>query len=315
MGQGFHAALTLGVAESLGVRPENVFINQTDTATCPWDVGTHASRGAFTSCHAARLAAEKLRARIFTLAAEVLPDQLRKQLRKQQQRDPDVALPEVDLEALARPDNLELSDGVLRFRDGPTEAWATLDLGRFLRAIHFREGGQMLTAEAFYEPPTELPDWQEGKGNLSACYAYGAQGVEVEVDERTGEVRILRMVAVHDVGRILNQQTLRGQIYGALAQGLGYALYEEQLSEQGRILNPSFTDYKIATAHEMAFPVEVAFVETDDPRGPFGAKGVGEPGMVPTAPAIASAVHDAVGIRLRHLPMTPDKVLRALRER
>jgi xanthine dehydrogenase molybdenum-binding subunit len=120
---------------------------------------------------------------------------------------------------------------------------------------------------------------------------------------------------VHDVGKVLNPQTLRGQIYGALAQGLGYALYEQVLTDGGRILNPGFRDYKIPTIHELDIPIDVEFVETDDAFGPFGAKGVGEPGLVPTAPAIANAIHDALGIRIQHLPITPERVLQALAER
>jgi xanthine dehydrogenase molybdenum-binding subunit len=135
----------------------------------------------------------------------------------------------------------------------------------------------------------------------------------VEVDEETGDVRILRMVAAHDVGKVLNPQTLAGQIYGALAQGVGYALYEEVRTQDGRILNPSFTDYKIPTARDMDFPIDVVFVETAEAAGPFGAKGVGEPGLVPTAPAIANAIYDAVGVRIRDLPITPERVLAALK--
>jgi xanthine dehydrogenase molybdenum-binding subunit len=173
----------------------------------------------------------------------------------------------------------------------------------------------MLTVEVMYDPPNELPDWGTGKGNLSATYAYGTQGVEVEVDEETGEVRILRMVAAHDVGRVLNPQTLKGQVYGGLAQGIGYALTEEVLVKEGRILNAGFRDYKIPTACEMDFPIDLVFVETKDEVGPFGAKGVGEPGLVPTAPAIANAIYDAVGVRVRDLPITPEKVLEALRQK
>jgi xanthine dehydrogenase molybdenum-binding subunit len=110
-------------------------------------------------------------------------------------------------------------------------------------------------------------------------------------------------------------QTLKGQTYGGLAQGVGYALYEEVLSEEGRILNPDFRDYKLPTAGEMSFPIHLEFIETNDAAGPFGAKGVGEPGMVPTAPAIANAIYDAVGVRIRDLPITPEKVLRALQQK
>jgi len=182
--------------------------------------------------------------------------------------------------------------------------------------MHFRGmQGQMIVEEAFYEPRSELPDWEKGVGNMSATYAYGVQAVEVEVDEETGDVKILHAVSAHDVGKVLNPQTLSGQVHGGLAQGIGYALYEEIRTERGRILNPSFTDYKIPTIAELDFPVDVAFIETDDAEGPFGAKGVGEPGLVPTAPAIANAVYDAVGVRIRDLPITPDKIVAALAEK
>jgi CO/xanthine dehydrogenase Mo-binding subunit len=313
MGQGLHAALTSIVAEAVGVSPEKVFINPTDTATCPWDVGTHASRGAFIAGNAAILAAQKLRKQIFSLAGEVLPAVLRKNLQQHTQRHPGYQPPDVDIEAACRVDRLELQDGHIVLRDVPDEPWTRVELGRLLRAIHFRDGGRMLTVEAFYEPPTRLPDWNKGIGDLSANYAFGTQGVEVEVDRDTGEVKILRMVAVHDVGKVLNPQTLAGQIYGALAQGIGYALYEQVKTERGRILNPNFTDYKIPTAHEMNFPIELEFIETNDKSGPYGAKGVGEPGLVPTAPALANAIYDAVGVRIRDLPITPEKLLAAMK--
>jgi xanthine dehydrogenase molybdenum-binding subunit len=104
-------------------------------------------------------------------------------------------------------------------------------------------------------------------------------------------------------------------MYGALAQGLGFTLYEKVHTENGRILNPNFRDYKIPTIAEMNFPIELEFIETDDPEGPFGAKGVGEPGLVPTAPAIANAIHNAIGVRIRDLPITPEKILAALLEK
>jgi len=314
MGQGLHSALSLTVAEAFGIPPDRVTINPTDTATCPWDVGTHASRGAFISCNAALMAAEKIKERIFAAAEGLFPAEVERNLARYRRAHPGYTPPDYDVRGAARRGNFTLRDGRLILEGAPEEPWLRVELGRMLRAMHFRgRQGEVLTAEAFYEPNSELPDWKVGRGNLSAAYAYGVQGVEVEVDRETGEVRILRVVAVHDVGRVLNPQTLSGQIYGALAQGIGYALYEELRSERGRILNPNFTDYKIPRITEMAFPVEVAYVETDEPEGPFGAKGVGEPGMVPTAPAIANAVYDAVGVRIRDLPITPEKVLTALR--
>jgi len=188
-------------------------------------------------------------------------------------------------------------------------------LGTLLRALHFRQQGTMLGTQTFYDPPNELPDWDKGYGNMSASYAVGTQGAEVEVDIETGEVKILHMISVNDVGKVLNPQALKGQMYGALAQGIGYTLYEEILTKNGKILNPDFRDYKIPTIKEMNFPIDLEFIETDDAAGPWGAKGVGESGLVPTAPAIANAIYNAVGIRVRDLPITPEKVLAALKEK
>lgn len=315
MGQGFHSALSLGVAEAFGVTPNKVIINQTDTATCPWDVGTHASRGAFTSLKAAIGAATKLREQIFAHAQTVFPKIAVKAKQKYQKKNPDYTPPDFDVEKAAYKDNFELQNNLLYLKDAPKEPWLAVSLDIFSRAIHFRDKGQVLCSDYFYDPPNELPDWSTGKGNMSSTYAFGTQGVEVAVDEETGEVKILRLVAVHDVGKVINAQTLKGQMYGALAQGIGFALHEDIKSEGGKILNPNFNDYKIPTIGEIDFPIDLEFVETNDQEGPFGAKGVGEPGLVPTAPAIANAIYDAVGIRIRDLPITPEKILAALDEK
>ncbi len=313
MGQGLHAVLIQSVSEALGVLPDRVFINPTDTGTCPWDVGTHASRGAFMAGNAAILAAKKLRSKIFELAEELFPPEVEKNLKKHRAKNPDYTPPDFDIKPAAKRGRFDLLGGYIFIKDAPAEPWLRMDLGRLLRAAHFRPQGQMLTAEAFYDPPNELPDFEKGFGNISSTYAFGTQGVEVEVDMETGEVKIIRMVAAHDVGRVLNPPGLKGQIYGALAQGVGYALYEELKSDKGKIQNPDFRDYKIPRTHEMDFPIELTFIETNDDFGPFGAKGVAEPGLVPTAPAIANAIYNAVGVRIRDLPITPEKVLEALK--
>ncbi len=315
MGQGMYSALSLAVAEALGVKPEKIFINPTDTGTCPWDVGTHASRGAFMACNAAIAASKKVRARIFERARALFANEAKKNLKKLHKKNPDFKAADFDVEAEARNGEFELQDGFVFLPAAPDESWLRVDLSQLLRAIHFREQGEMITAEAFYDPPNELPDWEKGYGNMSATYTWGTQGVEVEVDTETGEVKILHLVAAHDVGKVLNPQTLKGQTYGALAQGIGYALYEEVLSEQGRILNPNFRDYKIPTVAEMNFPIDLEFIETNDPEGPFGAKGIGEPGLVPTAPAIANAIYNAIGVRIHDLPITPEKILAALKNK
>ena len=314
MGQGLHSVLTLALSEAVGITPEKIFINPTDTGTCPWDVGTHASRGAFMACNAAKLAAKKLRDKIFEHAEYLYPKLLAKNLQKFQNKNPDYKPPDFDIKNAIKRENFDLVNSFVFLKNIPLEPWMKIELGSLLRAIHFREQGQMLTTEVFYDPPNELPDFEKGYGNVSSTYAYGTQGVEVEVDTETGEIKILRMVAAHDVGKVLNPQALKGQIYGAIAQGVGYALYEEVQTMKGKILNPNFRDYKIPTIHEMNFPIELDFIETNDKFGPFGAKGVAESGLVPTAPAIANAIYNAVGVRIRDLPITPEKILESLKK-
>ncbi|MCP3918883.1 MAG: xanthine dehydrogenase family protein molybdopterin-binding subunit [bacterium] len=318
MGQGLHAALTAMVAEALGVLPARVVINQTDTATCPWDVGTHASRGAFMAGNAAILASDKLRVQIFEWAERIYPVEVAKAIARAGAEGKAADVPTgFDFESVGR-ERFDLKDGWLFVRDAPDHPVFRISLGKLLRAAHFPPEGDPSTvfaAEAFYEPPTQLPDWKKGVGNMSANYTFGTQGVEVEVDVETGDVKILALAFALDVGRVLNPQTLAGQVYGGIAQGVGYALYEEVKTDRGRILNPNFTDYKIPSAADIDFPIELDFIETDDPSGPFGAKGVGEPGLVPTAPAIANAIYDAVGVRITDLPITPEKVLAALIEK
>lgn len=314
MGQGLHAVLIQSVAEALGVQTDKVFINPTDTGTCPWDVGTHASRGAFMAGNAAILAAEKLRGKIFQLAEDLFPGEAEKNLQKYCSQNPEYKPPDFDVVKAAKRDRFDLQEGYIFIKGAPPEPWLRMDLGRLLRAAHFRPQGQMLTSEAFYDPPNELPDFTKGFGNISSTYAFGTQGAEVEVDRETGGVKIIRLVAAHDVGKVLNPPGLEGQIYGALAQGVGYALYEELISDEGKIRNPDFRDYKIPRFHEVSFPIDLEFIETDDRYGPFGAKGVAEPGLVPTAPAIANAIYNAVGVRIRNLPITPEKVLVALKK-
>jgi xanthine dehydrogenase molybdenum-binding subunit len=186
-------------------------------------------------------------------------------------------------------------------------------IGKILRAAHYTAGGKIVMGEYFYDPNNENLD-REFKGNLSVTYAYGTHGVEVEVDKETGQVKILRYIAAHDVGRAINPMLLEGQVYGGVTQGIGYALTERLILQDGKVMNPNFLDYKMLTAKDVP-NIETIVVETNDPFGPFGAKGIGEPGLVPTAPAIANAIYDAVGVRIKDLPITPEKVLAALKEK
>jgi xanthine dehydrogenase molybdenum-binding subunit len=189
------------------------------------------------------------------------------------------------------------------------DRWYLIQIG----LTHDRPGGQMLMAEYFYDPANENMG-KDFRGNMSMTYTFGTHGVRVQVDEETGKVKILNYVAAHDVGRAINPMLLEGQVYGGVMMGVGYALSEQVILEKGETMNPNFRDYKILTAKDV-IPIEAPVLETHDPEGPFGAKGIGEPGCVPTAPAIANAIYDAVGVRITDLPITPERVLAAIREK
>ncbi len=143
-------------------------------------------------------------------------------------------------------------------------------------------------------------------------WMYGAQAAEVEVDLDTGQVEVLKIVAAHDVGRAINPDACRQQVEGAVMMGLGNAMMEEMILQQGVVVNNNLTDFKVPTAMDCDFPVQVFLVETMHPEGPFGAKGIGEPGLCPTAPAIGNAVYAALGKHVRDLPITGEKVLKII---
>lgn len=314
MGQGFNAALTIATAEALGVTPDKVTIVSGDTATCPWDVGTHASRGSFTSCNAAIMAAEKVRNIIFNLAAQHFMPRILSDLEKRKKKDQNFKMPDYDFKKICDPSEFELKDNFVFLKKESNKPYLYVSLEEILRSAHYKDQGTMVVTDAFYDPDNEMFSMKTNKGNISSTYIFGCQGVEVEVDIETGKIKILKVVTAHDVGKVLNKQTIKGQIYGGLAMGLGYALSEEIKIKDGKNLNRDFLDYKILTAPDINFPMHLEFIETNDKKGPFGAKGVGEPGLVPTAPAIANAVYDAVGIRIKELPITPEKILTALKK-
>ncbi|RLF55598.1 MAG: hypothetical protein DRN37_09065 [Thermoplasmata archaeon] len=155
---------------------------------------------------------------------------------------------------------------------------------------------------------------KDSHGNVSAAYTFASQAVEVEVDTRTGRVEILRAAVAHDIGKVINPVGLEGQIEGGVVMAMGYGLYEETQIEEGRVINPNYAEYHLPTSLD-APPINIKMVETNDPEGPFGAKGVGECAAIAFAPAIANAIYDAVGVRIYSLPITPEKVYRALQRK
>jgi xanthine dehydrogenase molybdenum-binding subunit len=280
IGQGSETVLAMIVAETLGVPLERVEVVNSDTAVKPWDVGAHASRTTFIAGNAARLAAEKLRADMLAMAAEQL---------------------EIPAERLA------VHGGWVFVREEPGRRIA---YDRVVRAGHFREQGRPLVAEAFYDPPTAMLD-KDLRGNVSATYGFAAQAALVDVDEATGKIEVVKLVSAHDVGRALNPLAAEGQVHGGIHMGLGYALSERLVVEEGQVLTQSFMDYALLKAEDMP-RLAVRFIETVDTEGPFGAKGLGESGVIPVSAAVANAVKNAIGVRFTELPITPARVRRAL---
>jgi CO/xanthine dehydrogenase Mo-binding subunit len=164
----------------------------------------------------------------------------------------------------------------------------------------------------FRPTPTTPLDAETGAGRPNYCYGYAAQAVEVEVNTLTGQVQVLSVISVHDVGRAINRQQVEGQIEGCLAQALGYALLENLQTRDGRILTPYLSTYLLPTVLDMPTEITPVILELADPEGPYGARGVAEMALVPFAPAVAMAIHDATGVWLSQQPMTPERVLAAL---
>jgi aldehyde oxidoreductase len=195
-----------------------------------------------------------------------------------------------------------LGDGRLLVHDGGT--MHELDLGALPAS---NESGDVLTGSGHFDPPTTPLD-KDGQGVPYASYAFAAQMAEIEIDTRLGTVKVKRISAAHDVGRAINPIQVEGQIHGGVAQGIGLALMEEYLP--GRTEN--LHDYLIPTIGDVP-EIECLLIEDPEPLGPYGAKGIGEPALIATAPAILNAIHHATGIRLRRIPATPDRVRAALK--
>ncbi len=278
MGQGTHTALAQIAAEALGVSIESVRLVRPDTEKT-FDAGASvASRQTFVSGNAVLQAAAPIRQALLDTACEEtgLPCEL-----------------------------LSLHGGRL-YAEGEL-----LPLGVPELAARAWERSRRLHADGFYamEYPEELPPGSYPYA--PAVYAFGAQAAQVLVDIETGQVTVEKLIAVHDPGTVINPQGALGQIEGGCAMGFGYALMEELLVEGGEMLTSSLDSYLLPTAKDTP-PIQAAAVEIPEPYGPFGAKGLGEPPVSITAPAILNAVRDATGARLTQIPLTPERVLWAL---
>jgi CO/xanthine dehydrogenase Mo-binding subunit len=281
IGQGSETVIAQLVAEELGVPMSLINVINNDSEIRPWDVGVHASRTTFVAGNSAQRAARKARKKLL-----------------------DTAAPKLQM----TPEELDLRDGhVVRADTGEK----LLGLGKLLRSLHFRDKNEIVVTSEYYEPPSVMQD-KEFKGNVSPTYAFATQAAELEVDVETGLVRVVKVTAAHDVGRVINGLLIEGQVEGGVVMGVGYATREDLLVEDGHVTNPSFRDYKLLTSTEIP-EIDFSFIETMDPEGPAGAKGIGEAPSICTAAAIVNAFYNATGVRIYELPLTPEKVLRALK--
>lgn len=276
IGQGASTVLVQIAADALGVPPSVIELVSGDTDRTADAGKSSASRQTFVSGNAARLAGEDLRRQILQLA-EVGED----------------------AEVGFGPGRISVTE--------PDGRSTTIELAELPPVpVHDRTAACVVAARGTFDPQTTPLD-ADGQGVPYQTYAFGAQIAEVEVDPELGTVKVRRIVAAHDVGRAINPTQVEGQIHGGIAQGIGFALMEAYVP--GRTEN--LHDYLIPTVGDMP-EIECLLIEDAEPSGPYGAKGVGEPALIPTAPAILGAIHDAVGVRITSLPASPDRVRAAI---
>jgi len=280
IGAGQVSALGQIAAELLGVSLDEVKIYHSDSATTPLAGTTTATRALYMTGNAARLAAEAVRGRLIARAAQ-----------------------EFGVAASA----VDLAESRAFVIDAPDRSMALKDLIGICAA----EGIHRSELAMFRAPFTGEIDPETGQGRVHPDYVFGAHAIEVAVDTETGEVTVLKSIGAHDVGQAINPAAVAGQIEGGAAQGQGYALSEDMIYQEGRLMTPSFSEYLIPTAMDMP-EVRSIILESRSGLGPFGAKGIGEPALTPVAPAIANAVADAIGTRVFELPITPERVVAAI---
>ena len=282
-GQGIYTVLSMVAAEELGVPLKDVAISQADTDQTTFCLGAFGSRVTYVAGNAVRDAAAKAKQQLFEEASHLL----------------------------------EVGTGELDSRDG--RIFVKGSESRFItvadaaRAHLFQRGGAPIVAFGSFDADSVMQDASR-YGNESGGYNFGCQAVEVEVDPETGQVKILQYASAADCGTVINPIGAEGQVDGALAQGIGYALTEGMTFEDGHPSEPNLSGYRIPSMRDMP-KLSRAFADSYEPTGPFGAKGLGELGTDPTAAALSNAIFDAVGVRIRTLPITPEKVLKALQEK
>ena len=281
LGAGQAASLVDIAGEILGVTADRSSVHIGDTALTPLTGGTFATRQLYMSGNATLKVARELRDKLAPIAADLLG---------------------------CEPDQLEFADNKVAVVGGPDRAISMAELSRTAE-----NRSVMPYCHSTFHAETGEFDPSTGRGRSYPDYTYGCHAVEVEVSEDTGEVKIVKYVACHDIGRAIDMQRAVGQIQGAVAQGVGYALSEDVEINDGVMDSTLFADYLIPTSLDLP-DINAIALELYPGKGPLGARGIGEPPIGPPAAAVASAIENAVGVRLRRLPMTPERVHAALLE-
>ena len=279
IGQGSDSVLVFTVAEELGIHPDDIHLVTADTGITPVDLGSYSSRVTFMAGNAAIEAARKLRTQIFQVVAEALK---------------------------VPTDSLMAAHGRVSVGDAPEVFMPFAEAAQLAEA---RFG--TLSASGSYTPPV-LTGAFKGQGvGPSPAYSYTATVVELDVDPDTGWITVDKVWIAHDIGKAINPYLVEGQVEGSVYMALGEVLMEEQIFRKGVHKIPSLLEYKSPTFLEMP-DVDTVLIESLDPEGPYGAKEAGQGPLLPVIPAVTNAVYDAVGVRIDEIPMTPDKILKAL---
>jgi CO/xanthine dehydrogenase Mo-binding subunit len=285
IGQGANTVFCQMAAEELGIPYEDVMQGASDSDTTIFDSGMFGDRCTYWDGNATIAAARDLKKQL----AEIVAPELK-----------------------ARPEEIEFADYRVFVRDEPERG---MDFQRAVRRAYYEKGAPLYGRGYWAATDIDLVDWKTGKGNLAHGLDFIATGIELEVDRETGKVSLLHCVHGDDAGQPINPAMLEGQVNGGSAHMTGHCLWEESLyDERGRALNYTWRDYKQPTAMDVP-EYHVEHVHTHDPYGPFGAKGAGEASSCSTMAAIANGIYDAVGVRIKDLPITPDKILAALKQK
>jgi CO/xanthine dehydrogenase Mo-binding subunit len=284
LGQGAKTVLAQIAAEELGLDFQDVEVAEADTENAPFCLGGYASRLTMIAGNAVRKAAIACRERLLGMAAEQLE---------------------------ADPADLAIEGGVIFNKGAPEKR---ILLSEVVMGDRSHPGGDRVSVQASWDPPTEVADSETHYGRNTAAASFACVAAVVEVDMETGGVRLVDIVVADDLGRAINPLTVEGQIHGEIAQGLGLALFEHPVLDGGQFVNGNLADYTVPKAEGLPNFASI-LVESNDPNGPFGAKGCSECALNACGAVIANAVYDAVGLRLKDLPVTPQKILKGLREK